>query len=106
MSNLKRRLRLAPFVPVTRAMLDLLVWKALSPGARLLYISLKRFLNEKIGNNGKIYLSYRDACEALGTRSSARLLAGLPSWNSTASSSRRLRAALASTATAWRRITG
>ena len=46
MSNLKRRLRLAPFVPVTRAMLDLPVWKALSPGARLLYISLKRFLND------------------------------------------------------------
>ena len=69
MSNLKRRLRLAPFVPVTRAMLDLPVWKALSPGARCLYIALKRFLNEKIGNNGKIYLSYRDACEALGTRS-------------------------------------
>ena len=49
-------------------MLDQPAWKACSPGARLLYISIKRFLNEKIDNNGKIYLSYRDACEALGTR--------------------------------------
>jgi hypothetical protein len=65
----RRRLKLAPFVPVTRGMLDHAAWKACSPGARLLYISLKRFLNEKIGNNGKIYLSYRDACKALGTRS-------------------------------------
>jgi hypothetical protein len=66
---MKRKHRLAPFVPITRGILDLPVWKVCSPGARLLYISLKRFLNEKIGNNGKIYLSYRDACEALGTRS-------------------------------------
>jgi hypothetical protein len=65
----RRASRLAPFVPITRGMLDLPAWKACSPGARLLYISLKRFLNEKIGNNGKIYLSYRDACQALGTRS-------------------------------------
>ena len=69
MSYYRRRHRLAPFVPVTRAMLDLPAWKVCSPGARLLYISLKRFLNEKIDNNGKIYLSYREACEALGTRS-------------------------------------
>jgi hypothetical protein len=70
MSKHKRRSsKLPPFVPVTRAMLDMPVWKACSPGARLLYISLKRFLNEKIDNNGKIYLSYRDACKALGTAS-------------------------------------
>jgi hypothetical protein len=66
---MKTKHRLPPFVPVTRAMLDMPAWKACSPGARLLYIALKRFLNEKIGNNGKVYLSYRDACEALGTRS-------------------------------------
>jgi hypothetical protein len=48
-------------------MLDLPAWKACSPGARLLYISLKRFLGAD--NNGKIYLSHRDACEALGTKS-------------------------------------
>jgi hypothetical protein len=61
--------RLAPFVPITRSILDLPVWKACSPGARLLYIALKRFLNEKLGNNGKIYLSYRNACKAIGTKS-------------------------------------
>jgi hypothetical protein len=60
-------------------MLDHAAWKACSPGARLLYISLKRFLNEKIGNNGKIYLSYRDACKALGTLRCGRWPGGLPS---------------------------
>jgi hypothetical protein len=75
----RRRLKLAPFVPVTRGMLDHAAWKACSPGARLLYISLKRFLNEKIGNNGKIYLSYRDACKALGTLRCGRWPGGLPS---------------------------
>jgi len=65
----RRNNRLPPFVPVTRAMLDLPAWKACSPGARLLYIALKRFLNEDIGNNGQLYLSYRDACDVVGTRS-------------------------------------
>lgn len=70
MSKRKRRSgKLPPFVPIIRAMLDMPAWKACSPGARLLYISLKRFLNEKIDNNGKIYLSTRDACKALGTKS-------------------------------------
>src|SRR5258708_8226913 len=68
MSYRSRRLKLAPFVPVTKSILDLPAWKACAPGARLLYIALKRFLNEKIDNNGRIYLSYRDACEALGTK--------------------------------------
>jgi len=69
MTNWRRRLKLAPFVPVTKAVLDQPAWKACSMGARSLYIALKRFLNEKIDNNGKIYLSHRDACKALGTRS-------------------------------------
>src|SRR5262245_40863430 len=64
-----RRSKPAPFVPVTRAMLDYPAWKACSPGARMLYIALKRFLNEMIDNNGKIYLSHRDASKALGTSS-------------------------------------
>jgi hypothetical protein len=59
----------APWVSVTRSLLDQPAWKAMSFGARALYIALKRFYNTKVDNNGKIYLSCRDACEALGTRS-------------------------------------
>jgi hypothetical protein len=65
----KRHGRLPPFVPVLRGTLDTPAWKATTYGARVLYIALKRFLNEDIGNNGKIYRSYRDAGEDLGTKS-------------------------------------
>jgi len=39
-------------------------WKATSPGARLLYLELQFLFIEN--NNGKIYLSTRDAAEKLG----------------------------------------
>jgi hypothetical protein len=67
--HLKRHGRLPPFVPVLRATLDTPAWKATTYGARALYIALKRFLNENIGNNGKIYRSDREAAEDLGTGS-------------------------------------
>jgi DNA-binding transcriptional MocR family regulator len=38
-------------------------WRSLTPGPRALYIELKRRFNGK--NNGKIYLSHRDAAVAL-----------------------------------------
>src|SRR5258708_10863808 len=70
MSYKKHRRHLqAPWVSVTRSLLDQPAWKAMRCGARALYIAIKRYYNTKINNNGKIYLSCRDACEALGTRS-------------------------------------
>jgi hypothetical protein len=44
-------------------------WKALSMGARVLYLQLKRhhFTGGLRNNNGKIYLSERDAVEELGS---------------------------------------
>jgi hypothetical protein len=68
----KRHGRLPPFVPILRGTLNTPAWKATTYGARALYIALKRFLNENIGNNGnngKIYRSDRDAAEDLGTGS-------------------------------------
>jgi hypothetical protein len=59
----------APWVSVTRSLLDQPAWKAMSFGARALYVALKRYYNTKIDNNGKLYLSTRDACKALGTKS-------------------------------------
>jgi hypothetical protein len=41
-------------------------WKALNYGARLLYLELQRQFIETANNNGKIFLSTRDAADRLG----------------------------------------
>jgi hypothetical protein len=48
--------------------LDSRAWKAMSFGARALYIALLRRLSHSLSNNGKVFLSTRDAAEELGTR--------------------------------------
>jgi hypothetical protein len=56
--------RLQPFVPLLKATLDSAAWRAMSPGARSLYISLKRRVPR--GRNVG-YLSYRHAAIELGS---------------------------------------
>jgi hypothetical protein len=63
--------RLPPFVPSFISTMETPAWKALSMGARVLYLQLKRHHFTGTGglirnNNGKIYLSERDAVEELG----------------------------------------
>jgi hypothetical protein len=48
--------------------LDSPAWKAMSFGARALYIALVRELSYSRLNNGNVFLSTRDAAEQLGTR--------------------------------------
>ena len=48
------------------AILNTPAWRAMSPLARLLWIELRRKLSGYGDNNGKIYLSDRDAAEAIG----------------------------------------
>jgi hypothetical protein len=57
--------KLPPFVPVYKATMETPAWKALSMGARMLYLQLKRH-HLPNNNNGKIYLSERDALEEMG----------------------------------------
>jgi hypothetical protein len=45
---------------------DSLAWKAMSYGARLLYLALLRRLTSKGYNNGKVYLATRKAAKQLG----------------------------------------
>jgi hypothetical protein len=47
-------------------LLDSPAWKATSPGARLLYISLLRRLSYNALNNGKIFRSTREAAKEIG----------------------------------------
>ena len=59
--------RLAPFVPVTKDTMKTPAWKALSHGARSLYIALKGRYNSRLQN--AIYISSRVAVEELGLHS-------------------------------------
>jgi hypothetical protein len=53
--------RLPPFVPVFIETLDSSAWRAMSHGAKMLYIALKRHYSRENHNNGRIFLSQRDA---------------------------------------------
>ncbi|HEX2258028.1 MAG TPA: hypothetical protein VHG92_15265 [Afifellaceae bacterium] len=55
----------APIVPVVKDTLDEPAWRAMSHGAKVLYIALKRRVSKGALNNGKVFLSQRDAAEEL-----------------------------------------
>src|SRR4051812_45964086 len=59
--------RLPPFVPIDKEVLDSPAWRATTKGARSLYASLKRRWNFRQGNNGRLFLSQRDAERELGS---------------------------------------
>jgi hypothetical protein len=59
-----------PFVMVTKEVLDAPAWRAMSHGARSLYVSLKRRYSHNFKNNGRIYLSQRAARKEMGSGSS------------------------------------
>lgn len=59
--------RLPPFVPLLKDTLDSPAWRAMSHGARVLYIALRRRYNMQAHNNGRLYLSQRKAVEEIGS---------------------------------------
>ena len=59
------RERLPPFVPLFVNTLDSPAWRALSHGARSVYVALKRRVGSN--NNGNVYLSQRDAQKQIGS---------------------------------------
>src|SRR6516164_7235652 len=65
----KRKGRLPPFIPIIRTTVQTPPWKQLSFGARSLYHVLRGFLRHDDFDNGKVYRSYRDAADDLGTKS-------------------------------------
>ena len=56
-----------PFVMVTNQVLDSPAWRAMSHGARSLYICLKSRYNSKQHNNGRLYVSQRQAAQEIGS---------------------------------------
>jgi len=59
--------RLPPFVPMVKATMNSPAWRALSHGARSLYIALRARYNTKLQN--AVYLSGREAVKELGSHS-------------------------------------
>ena len=66
----KKKDRGPPFVMVTNQVLDAPAWRAMSHGARNLYIALKRRFWPNLKNNGRVYLSQRQAIKELGSGTS------------------------------------
>jgi hypothetical protein len=54
-------------VPLLKATLASPAWRAMSHGARNLYVALKLRYSSNLKNNGRIYVSTRDAAEELGS---------------------------------------
>ena len=57
--------RLPPFVPLLIDTLNQPAWRAMSHGAQMLYVALKRRFNLNTHNNGRIFLSQRMASKEL-----------------------------------------
>jgi hypothetical protein len=53
------------FVPLLIATIRSPAWRAMSHGAKSLYVALKQRYNSTIDNNGKVFLSLRDAAQEL-----------------------------------------
>jgi hypothetical protein len=58
--------RLPPFVPLDVEVMSSPAWRAMTMGARTLYIHLKRRWSFKQRNNGRLFLSQRNAQEEIG----------------------------------------
>ncbi len=61
------RNRLPPFVPLLIATLDTPAWRAMSHGARSLYVALRRRYSSNMHNNGRLFVSQRTAAQELGS---------------------------------------
>ena len=67
MSRREDKGRLPPFVPLILTTINTSAWKAMSHGARSLYVALRRRYSQHLHNNGRIYLSQRVAAEEIGS---------------------------------------
>jgi hypothetical protein len=63
---MKKKTTLPKFVALFDGTIDAPAWRVLTPGARALYVALKRKLNYEKDNNGKIYLAHRTAAREIG----------------------------------------
>ena len=62
----RRKGRLGPFIPLIKATMATPAWRAMSCGARVLYTELRGLLSNDYSNNGRVFLSDRDAAVLVG----------------------------------------
>jgi hypothetical protein len=67
-NNSAHHTRNGPFVMLLIEIIDAPAWRAMSHGAKSLYIALRRRYNATIDNNGKIYLPQRVAQKELHSK--------------------------------------
>ena len=69
MSKKHNKGRIPPggFVWLHNPMADTTAWRMLTPGAKCLYLALKRHLSNDYSNNGRVFLSVRDAAKQVGS---------------------------------------
>jgi hypothetical protein len=65
----RNRKNKGPFVAIPKAILATPAWRAMSPGARLVWIDTRGWLRNDGSNNGKLHRSCRAAAKAIGTKS-------------------------------------
>jgi hypothetical protein len=63
----KDKERLAPFIPLFKETMRTPAWRAMSHGARSLFTELRFRYSNSFKNNGRLYLSQRDARKELGS---------------------------------------
>jgi hypothetical protein len=63
-----------PFVVVPKAILNAPAWRAMSPGARLLWIDMRGWLRNDDLNNGQVHRSCRAAAASIGTKSKSSIV--------------------------------
>jgi len=61
--------RLGPFVPLLKETLASPAWRKTSHGARSLYVCLKMRYSSNLHNNGRLWVSQRDAAREIGSGS-------------------------------------
>jgi hypothetical protein len=66
MSRRRDKGRLPPFVPLLKDTIASPAWRAMSPSARCVYVALKQRYSSNFKNNGRLYLSVRQAAKEVG----------------------------------------
>jgi hypothetical protein len=70
----RRKNRLPPFIALIKSTMATPAWRTMSIGARMLNIEMRGHLRNDYANNGKVWLSCRDAADALGTKSTRSIV--------------------------------
>ncbi len=59
--------KLPPFVPLLKDTMATPAWRAMSHGAKILYVALKGRYSVRTHNNGRVYISQRVASREVGS---------------------------------------